>query len=144
MGVSVDRRQTFGSVLVSRPPAWCETITVDSRMNAISSLLVELSVASGIAAGISLAVIHYNRTRGREPSDREKHTLLVALSIAAFVSSFFVDNPWGLFGDAFVALRPLTGGTTMGLSILLLWYIHVYGWIDGGEESPNQGTSPDR
>lgn len=137
-----DRRSAAYWCLVH--PAWGETITVDSRMNAISSLLVELSIASGIAAGISLGVIHYNRTRGREPSDREKHALLVVLSIAAFVGSFFVDNPWGLFDDAFVALRPLTGGTTVGLGILLLWYIHVYGWIDGGEESPNQRTSPDR
>lgn len=104
-------------------------------------VLAEILMTTSIALGIPLIASKYNRTRGREPSDREKRILLIVLSTTWFISSFFVDNPWGLFDDAFVALRPVTSGTTIGLSILLLWYIYVHGWIGPDDESRNQQNS---
>lgn len=109
-------------------------------MNIATDIIVEIIVAACLALGIPVAVIYYNRTQDREPSDREKRILLIGLSIGWFISSFFVDNPWGLFNDSYIVFRPFTGGTTIGLGILLLWYVESYGWSKS-EEEPIQNNN---
>lgn len=104
-------------------------------------MIAEILFTAVLALGIPLVAVRYRRTRDGQPTDREKRALLSAMSVAWFVSSFVVDNAWGLFDGAYTAYRPLTSGVTIGLSVLLLCYIHAYGWVGSGEDSTNQKDS---
>lgn len=101
-------------------------------------MIAEILFTAVLALGIPLVAVRYRRTRGEQPTDREKWALFSAMSVAWFVSSFVVDNPWGLFDGAYTAYRPLTSGITIGLSVLLLCYIRAYGWVGSDEDSTNQ------
>lgn len=84
-------------------------------------------VGGALAAGIPLVLLLCRRF-GSPPSNREKRAWLYFVALLIFTNS--VIGIYGLATQAYYDLFPVVAGVAVGSTLVFVFYVYFYGWIN--------------